>query len=141
VARNLTCALRPLPISEDQYYWIGAVCINQEDDEEKLEQVKIIGRHIRKCRWNYSMASFTWRKDPSSFCFHRQHVHDGSTQDPDENLDKSIGLGITVFEADFTEAMEVFLAKKDILQCRHYVTPSDNLHTVARIVGGKGINP
>ncbi|KAF2653319.1 HET-domain-containing protein, partial [Lophiostoma macrostomum CBS 122681] len=44
VRDNLYRALKYLSKQPAQYYWIDALCINQEDTEEKGKQVQCIGK-------------------------------------------------------------------------------------------------
>ncbi|KAK0638563.1 heterokaryon incompatibility protein-domain-containing protein, partial [Cercophora newfieldiana] len=42
--RNLLLNIRPGPEEERIYVWADSICINQEDQKEKTEQVKLMGR-------------------------------------------------------------------------------------------------
>jgi hypothetical protein len=45
ITKNLECALRHLRYTEDlRILWVDAICINQQDDDEKSKQVAMMGR-------------------------------------------------------------------------------------------------
>jgi hypothetical protein len=56
ITKNLECALRHLRYTEClRFLWIDAICINQRDDDEKSEQVAIMGsiynKALKVCAW------------------------------------------------------------------------------------------
>jgi hypothetical protein len=57
VTKNLEVALRYLRlVNESRIFWIGAICINQEDFQERSAEVGRMGRDLQQCSSSCGMA-------------------------------------------------------------------------------------